>query len=250
MKTVCIIPARMGSSRFPGKPLAPLLGRPMLQHVYGRVRLSEDAGDVYVATCDAEIRDAVEAFGGSVIMTSSSHVRASERVAEAVEGLDADLVVMVQGDEPLVRPEMISTTVRAFRDDPSIECTNLGGRILFPEEFEDPNTIKVVVDLRSDALFFSREPVPTTSRLGFGSIRALKQVCIIGFTKQLLETYVRLDPTPLEEAESIDMLRLLEHGRTVRIIPTDWDSHAVDTPEDLRTVEALLRADPLLPAYF
>lgn len=239
----------MGSNRFPGKPLAPLLGRPMLQHVYGRVRLAKDAGDVYVATCDAEIRDAVEAFGGRVIMTADSHVRASERVAEAVEGMEADLVIMVQGDEPLVQPEMISATVRAFRDDPSVGCTNLGGRILSQEEFADPNTIKVVVDRKSNALFFSREAIPTTTRLAFGDIRPLKQVCIIGFRKPLLEAYVRLDPTPLEEAESIDMLRLLEHGHEIRILPTDLESHAVDTMDDLRIVEGLLRADRLVPLY-
>jgi 3-deoxy-manno-octulosonate cytidylyltransferase (CMP-KDO synthetase) len=162
MKIVAIIPARMGSSRFPGKPLAPILGRPMIEHVYRRTNLCRALDDVIVATCDTEILEAVEAFGGKAIMTSPAHERASDRVAEAAADLDCDVIVMVQGDEPMTYPEMIAESLEPFlKGNEEAACVNLTARIKSQKEFEDPNTIKVVMDQDGFALYMSREPIPT-----------------------------------------------------------------------------------------
>jgi 3-deoxy-manno-octulosonate cytidylyltransferase (CMP-KDO synthetase) len=246
---VAVIPARMGSSRFPGKPIAPLLGRPILVHVYRRVAMSAAVSATYVATCDEEIRAVAEGFGAPVIMTSRAHERASDRVAEAARQLDADIVVLVQGDEPMTMPGMIDAAVAPMIDDPSIPCVNLTTRIATEAEWRDPNTIKVVTDLRGNALFFSRQPIPSAGVRGFGAIPVYKQVCIIPFRRAALSEYAALAPTPLELAESIDMMRFLEHGRRVRMVESDVDSHAVDTEADRRRVELLLREDPLTRTY-
>ncbi|MBM4442290.1 MAG: 3-deoxy-manno-octulosonate cytidylyltransferase [Candidatus Rokubacteria bacterium] len=245
---VAVIPARMGSSRFPGKPLAPLLGRPMIEHVYRRVAMSRAVRETYVATCDEEIRKAAEAFGAPVIMTSPAHERASERVAEAARALAADIVVLVQGDEPMTTPGMVDAAVAPMQADPSIGCANLAARITTEAEWRDPNTIKVVMDRRGNALYFSRQPIPSCAR-GFDRVPVFKQVCVIPFRRATLLEYAALAPTPLERAESIDMMRLLEHGRAVRMVETDACSHAVDTDDDRRRVEALLREDPLSRTY-
>lgn len=247
-RVVAVIPARMNSSRFPGKPLAPLLGRPLIEHVARRAAMCETLEAVYVATCDEEIRGAVEGFGGRVLMTSAAHERASDRAAEAAESFEADVVVMVQGDEPLVTPDMISASVAPLFDDASVACVNLARRIRTREEYEDPDTIKVVMNARGEALFFSRAPIPSGA-FGAGGVPVFKQVCVIPFRRDFLREFARLPPTPLERAESIDMLRALEHGRRVLLIETEAETHAVDTPEDLRLVESLMKDDPLVPLY-
>ena len=229
--------------------MAPILGRPMIEHCYHRTAQCQALESVYVATCDEEIKAAVEGFGGKAIMTSSSHQRASDRVAEAAAGLSADIVVMVQGDEPMVTPQMVDAAVEPMVQDPSIYCVNLAKRIESEEEYRDPNTIKMVMDRHGDALYFSREPVPSHRALGFNNIPVFKQVCIIPFRREFLLEYARLEPTPLEQAESIDMLRVLEHGYKVRLIETEVGTHAVDTAEDLAMVESLMAQDPLVAAY-
>ncbi len=250
MKIAAIIPARMGSSRFPGKPLAPILGCPMIEHVYRRTKMSQALDTVIVATCDAEIVESVEAFGGKAVMTSPAHERASDRVAEAAVDLDADVIVMVQGDEPMTIPEMIDESlVPFFADDKAVACVNLTARIKSKKEFEDPNTIKVVMDRDGCALYMSREPIPTLHLQNFDEITAFKQVCIIPFTAAALQEFVKLAPTPLEVAESIDMMRFIEHGRKVKMIETSFSTQAVDTPDDLKRVEELLRQDQLTPKY-
>jgi 3-deoxy-manno-octulosonate cytidylyltransferase (CMP-KDO synthetase) len=249
MRAVAVVPARMGSSRFPGKPLARIAGRPMIEHVYKRAALSEAIEAVHVATCDEEIARETEAFGGSAIMTSAAHERASDRVAEAAESLDADVVVMVQGDEPLTTPGMIDAALDPFRRDGDVSCTNLIAPIASDGEFLDPNTIKVVRDGRNRALFMSREPIPTMRGGGFERIEAWKQVCVIPFRRDALTEFAALPPTRLEIAESIDMLRFLEHGREVHLVETGAGTQAVDTPEDLLAVEALMGEDPLVAQY-
>ena len=249
MKIVGMIPARMGSSRFPGKPLAPILGLPMIQHVYARIAMCAALDEVYVATCDREIHEGVAAFGGRSIDTSTRHQRASDRCAEAAEGLDADIVVMVQGDEPMTVPEMIDAAIGPMVERPEVQCVNLAKRIETQDEYLDPNTIKVVMNHRGEALYFSREPIPTRRQVGFDSLSVFKQVCIIPFRRDFLLTYASLDPTRLEESESIDMLRALEHGYKVHMVETERSSHAVDTPADLAMVEALMRHDPLVRQY-
>lgn len=247
-RIAAVVPARMGSSRFPGKPLAPLLGRPMIEHVVRRAALCPLLDAVYVATCDDEIRLAAAAFGASVIMTSSSHERASDRVAEAAELLDADIVVMVQGDEPMITPAMIEAAVAPMLADETIGCVNLARRITSPADRTDPNTIKVVMNAEGDALYFSRAPIPAAAS-ALEPAEAFRQVCVIPFRRAFLREFARLAPTPLERAESIDMLRALEHGRRVRMVLTDADTRSVDTPADLRLVERLMRDDPLVERY-
>lgn len=244
MKILALIPARMGSSRFPGKPMAPILGKPMIGHVYERVVQSPVVDLVAVATCDHEIAHYVESIGGTAVMTGSHHERASDRCAEALELLESerdcryDIVVMVQGDEPMMHPDMIGEAVQPMLEDPNILVVNLLGRIKDDVEFEDRNCIKVVCDLNGNALYFSREPIPTRSKVD--DVPMGKQVCIIPFRRDFLLEYTDLAPTPLEVAESVDMMRVLEHGLSVRMVPTMHDSQAVDTLEDLRKVEALL----------
>ncbi len=240
----------MGSSRFPGKPLASILGRPMIEHVYRRTAMCSELDEVFVATCDQEIRDSVTTFGGRAIMTSSSHQRASDRVAEAAASFSADIIVMIQGDEPMTYPQMIGASLVPFRNgDNQIACVNLTARIQTEEEFADPNTIKVVMDTHGFAVYMSREPIPTRHLQPFDQLAAFKQVCIIPFTAASLQEFIRLPPTPLEVAESIDMLRFIEHGHKVKMVETEYATHAVDTPEDLMRVEKLLEKDPLAKEY-
>ena len=249
MKVVGIIPARMGSSRYPNKPLTKILGRPMIEHVYKRSALCKTLDLVAVATPDQEIFQAVEAFGGQALMTSSAHTRASDRVAEAAEHTGGDIVINIQGDEPLIHPEMIELAVRAVAEDRNIFCSNLISKISGPEEFHDPNTIKVVRDRAGFALYFSREPIPTGRYLAGESAQAYKQVCVIPFWRETLTKFLELPPTALELAESIDMLRILEHGYRVKLVESRFDTHAVDVPKDVPVVEDLMRKDPVTSSY-
>jgi len=245
MKVIALIPARMGSSRFPGKPLAKILGKPMVGHVYDQVKQCELLTKTAVATCDNEIKKYVESIGGEVVMTSNLHERASDRCAEALEhiekqdGVQYDIVVMVQGDEPMTHPGMITEAVTPMLSDPKILVTNLLGDIQTPEEFEDRNCIKVVCDQWSNAIYFSREPIPTRSKMI--DVPMKKQVCIIPFTRKFLLEYTELVPTQLEVAESIDMLRVLEHGLKVKMVPTKYHTYPVDTENDLKRVEEIIR---------
>jgi len=250
MNILALIPARMGSSRFPGKPMATLLGKPMIGHVYERVSQNSLLMTTVVATCDSEIANYIEGIGGRAVMTGSHHERASDRCAEALnileaqDGVNYDVVVMVQGDEPMIHPDMISEAVNPMLADPTLQIVNLLGKIESTAEFEDRNCIKVVCDLQSNALYFSREPIPTRSKISV--IPMEKQVCIIPFRRDFLLEYTRMAPTPLEIAESVDMMRVLEHGLRVRMVPTQHSSHAVDTPADLLKVEQLMAAMPAI----
>jgi 3-deoxy-manno-octulosonate cytidylyltransferase (CMP-KDO synthetase) len=243
MNILAIIPARMGSSRFPGKPMEKILDKPMIGHVYENVIKCDLLTKTVVATCDQEISDYINSIGGQAIMTSDKHERASDRCAEALgyleeDGIQYDIVVMVQGDEPMTHPDMISEAVAPMLKNPEIIVTNLLGEVESEEEFEDRNCIKVVCDLDSNALYFSREPIPTGK---FGKISIKKQVCVIPFTRDFLIEYTSLKPTPLEIAESVDMMRVLEHGLKVKMIPTKHITQAVDTLDDLKKVEELMR---------
>ncbi|MDP3086729.1 MAG: 3-deoxy-manno-octulosonate cytidylyltransferase [Methylotenera sp.] len=245
MKILALIPARMGSSRFPGKPMAPILGKPMIGHVYDRVAKSSMLSMTAVATCDQEIYDYIESIGGVAVMTADTYERASDRCAEALLKLEKanntryDIVVMVQGDEPMTHPDMIAEAVQPMLDDPAIQVTNLLGKIKDIAEFEDRNCIKVVCDLNGNAMYFSREAIPTRCKVE--NIPMGKQVCIIPFRRDYLIEYTKLLPTPLEIVESVDMMRILEHGMKVRMVPTLHDTQAVDTPADLQKVAGLMR---------
>jgi 3-deoxy-manno-octulosonate cytidylyltransferase (CMP-KDO synthetase) len=250
MKVAAVIPVRMGSSRFPGKPLTPIMGRTMVEHVYHRTAMCQDLdGGVYIATPDDEIVKAVEAFGGKVIMTSPDHTRASDRVAEAAESIDADIIVLIQGDEPLITPEMVEMSYQPLLKDDTIFCTNLTRRIDTEEEFRDPNTIKVTMDLDGYALYMSREPIPTTHNDDFSKIKAYKQVCIIPYPKKFLLEFARMEPTELEIVESIDMLRIMQRGLRVKMVECTEVTHSVDVPNDVTIVERLMEDDPILARY-
>ena len=246
MKILALIPARMGSSRFPGKPMAKIAGKPMIGYVYERVSRSPILTTIAVATCDQVIFDYIQSIGGVAVMTADTYERASDRCAEALLKLEQmndiryDIVVMVQGDEPMTHPDMIAEAVQPMLVDHEILVTNLLGQIKDTAEFEDRNCIKVVCDLNSDALYFSREPIPTRCKVD--RIPMGKQVCIIPFRRDFLLHYTTLQPTPLEIAESVDMMRILEHGMKVRMVPTLHDTQAVDTPADLEKVARLMEA--------
>jgi 3-deoxy-manno-octulosonate cytidylyltransferase (CMP-KDO synthetase) len=209
---------------------------------------------VYVATCDPEIADYIRAIGGRVVMTKDTHERATDRTCEAMlkieeeRGERADIVVMVQGDEPMVVPEMIEQAVSPMLADPKIEVVNLMGVIADRTDHEDANEVKVVVDQKGYALYFSREPIPTW-RKGARSVPMLKQVCIMPFRRDFLLRFTTLPQTPLEVVESIDMLRCLEHGHRVRMVPSPVETYSVDNMEDLAEVEKAMEKDPLLGRY-
>ena len=254
MKIIGIIPARMASSRFPGKPLAPIRGIPMIGHVYFRSKMSVTLNEVYIATCDKEVMDYAASIGAPAIMTSSSHERASDRAAEAMQKIESqlkekvDIVVMIQGDEPMIYPEMIDDALRPMLLDPAILVVNLMANLDTQEEHEDPNEVKVVVDRKGFALYFSREPIPSRKK-GINNVPMLKQVCIIPFRRDFLLMFNNLAPTNLEVIESVDMLRVLEHGYRVKMVKSDHRTFSVDTPEDLACVEECMITDSLIKKY-
>lgn len=249
MRTVAVIPARMASTRFPGKPLAPIHGRAMIEHIFHRTRACADVDEVVIATPDEAIRTAAEAFGATVVMTGDHHERASDRMAEVATRMDADLWVLVQGDEPMLHPDMLTAAIGPFVRGEDVECVNLARRIIDERDLDDPNTIKVLIDLAGDALVMTRQRVPTLGPGGLAETPVHKQVCIIPFAAEALARYSALAPTPLERAESIDMMRLIEHGRRVRMVETPFDTHAVDTEADRLLVEGRMADDPLLGTY-
>ena len=254
MNVVGIIPARMSSTRFPGKPLAPIRGVPMIGHVYHRSKMSRELDNVYLATCDREIADYAKKIGAPCIMTSPQHPSAVDRTAEAVSKIEKeqkkkiDIVVMIQGDEPMLYPDMIDKAVRALKKDRTVLVANLMARLKSRQEHEDPNEVKVVVDRSNNALYFSREPIPSQKK-GGKDIPMLKQVCIIPFRRDFLITFKKIKRTKLEEIESIDMIRALEFGYKVRMVPTKHDTHSVDTRADLRHVDKMMRNDRLMKKY-
>jgi 3-deoxy-manno-octulosonate cytidylyltransferase (CMP-KDO synthetase) len=231
----------MASTRFPGKPLTPIAGRPMLEHCWRGASESELLDEVVVATCDDEIRDWAESAGVGCVMTSPAHERATDRVAEAAEQIDAEAFVLIQGDEPLVSASMIDAALRPVVDDGAF-CTNLVKRLRSEEELNSPNLVKVVADVSGRALYFSRSPIPTALHSGFEGIAAYNQVAIFGFRREALLEFARLSPTPYEIAESVDMLRYVEHGRTIQLVESTETTHAVDVPEDVAVVERMLAA--------
>ena len=227
----------MGSSRFPGKPLVPIHGRPMIEHVYLGTAACRSLAEVVVATCDEEIAAAAKSFGARAVMTSGRHERATDRVAEVSANDAAEIIVMVQGDEPLVCPEMVDSAIRPLVSDAAVDCVNLVAPIRSDVDFTDPNTIKVVGNRSGCALFFSRQAIPhaaVTDRF--------KQVCVMAFRRAALARFAEMPQGPLEIAESVDMLRFLENGMPVHLVQTDAETHAVDCPSDIAVVAGMLTA--------
>jgi 3-deoxy-manno-octulosonate cytidylyltransferase (CMP-KDO synthetase) len=251
MKIVCIIPARMAASRFPGKPLKQLLGMSLIQHVYCRCRLFEEFDRVVVATCDQAIADNIAAIGGEAVMTADMHERATDRVEEAAGRLgfdlgDQDLVLMVQGDEVLVTPQMLSEIVAEFRRTrPAV--VNLVSRLYSDDDHRDPNCVKAVVAQDRRILYFSRAPVPSRARTPDAPI--YQQTGIIAFRADFLRQFSKLPQTPLEKIESCDMMRVVEHGLPISAVLTSIETVGVDTEADRARAEKVLAADPLTKIY-
>ncbi|MBT4556798.1 MAG: 3-deoxy-manno-octulosonate cytidylyltransferase [Nitrospina sp.] len=253
MKAIGIIPARLGATRYPNKPMALIHGMPMVGHCYHRTRLTPGIDATYVATCDEEIAGYVRSIGGLAAMTSTSHTRATARTAEAMERIEvetgerADVVVMVQGDEPLISTEAIAETLDHFND-PAIEIVNIMSRLSTYEQFIDKNNVKVVVNRHNDALYFSREPIPSPWR-GFENIPMYMQTGIIAFRHDALLRFNQMDETQLEQIESVDMNRVLETGGRIRMVLTQATTIGVDTPQELKDAEELMNDDPTLARY-
>ena len=254
MNSVAIIPARMDSSRYPGKPMVEIRGMPMIGHVLLRTELADSVDHAYVATCDDVILEYVRSVGGNAVRTADTHERATDRTAEAVrkieEELEArfDIVVMVQGDEPMVTPEMVESLHAELAGDPALPMANLMVAVETQEERADPNAVKVVVDPKRNALYFSRAPIPS----GEGwpvDFPTYRQLGIIGFRRDFLFRFSELQMTPLERIESVDMLRPLEHGLPVRMVLADRNTIGVDTPEDLGRVKRAMQQDQLVETY-
>jgi 3-deoxy-manno-octulosonate cytidylyltransferase (CMP-KDO synthetase) len=253
MKAIGIIPARMGASRFPGKPMATLLGMPMIGHCYHRTRLAPGLSEVYVATCDRVIADYIDSIGGKTVLTSPLHDRASTRTAEALEILERDLseefevVVMVQGDEPIIAPDVVGETLTHF-DDKTVEIVNIMSKITSKDVFFDQNNVKVVVDCNSDALYFSREPIPSHWK-GWEQLPKFMQTGIIAFRRRALLDFNSMPEMALERYESIDMNRILESGGSVRMVATSDFTIGVDTEEELFLAEKFLESDLAIKRY-
>lgn len=253
MNVVAVIPARMGASRFPGKPMAKIHGMPMIGHCYYRTILAIGRNSTYVATCDEEIASYIKEIGGKVIMTSSSHTRATTRSAEAmklVESIDKikiDIIVMVQGDEPLIQPKSIKEMLPFF-ESPNIDIVNIMSKIESYEQFIDKNNVKVVVDKDFNALYFSREPIPSPWK-GRKKIPMFMQTGIIAFRRDILLQFNDLQESPLEIIESIDMNRVLENSGSIKMLASNLISFGVDTQLELNEAEDIMRADKTLNKY-
>ena len=254
MNIIGIIPARMASTRFPNKPMANILGMPMIGHCLKRCLMCNLLTDVYVATCDKIIYDYTESIGGKAIMTLDTHERASDRTAEAMLKIEEkigekiDIVVLLQGDEPMTNASMIESAVKPLLDDSNLKITNLYASITSIEEFENPNEVKVVLDCESNALYFSREPIPSRKK-GVIDVPMYKQVCVIPFRRDFLLEYNEMEETQLEIIESVDMMRLLENGIKVKMVYIQEDNFSVDTPDDLENVTELMKKDELVKFY-
>jgi len=251
MKPICVIPARMGSSRFPGKPLAPMLGLALVLHVFERCKLYEGFGEVLIATCDEEIKVACEAHGAPVVMTADTHERCTDRVQEAVETkypdmADDQIIIMVQGDEVLVSPTMIGDVADAQKKT-GAPVVNLGSRLSTTADHDDPNTVKVIAAPNGRALAFSRAPIPSRSRAD--EVPMFQQTGVMAFTYGFLRDFASLPQTPLEILEAIDMLRVLEHGMELYVVFTETETIGVDTPADLKRGEQCLSDEPLTQLY-
>lgn len=253
MRVVGIIAARMASSRFPGKPLVLVRGVPMIGHVYHRARLARQMHDVWIATCDQSIIEYSTQIGANAVLTRDTHERATDRIAEALPyiedrtGQRVDVAVLVQGDEPMLRPEMLDELISGMIES-GASVANLMNPIADDVEFEDPNTVKVVTDAEGYALYLSREPIPSRRKFS-GKVPMWKQLGLIAFTREALLEYSALPATRLEQIESVDMNRLLEHGRKLLMVPSMHRITAIDTPEDRIRVEGLMAGDGLMSAY-
>ncbi|HDN84551.1 3-deoxy-manno-octulosonate cytidylyltransferase [Candidatus Aerophobetes bacterium] len=233
MRVLGVIPARYGSTRLEGKPLADIMGKPMIQYVYENAAKSSILDELIVATDNIRIKEAVEKFGGKAMLTSPSHPTGTDRVAEVAKNFDPQVVVNIQGDEPFINPGMIDEVVEPLLEDKEIPMGTLMHEITEKEDFNNPNVVKVVTDKLGFALYFSRSLIPYPRKTE--KHRVFEHIGIYSFQKEFLLKFTRLEPTPLEQTESLEQLRVLESGYRIKVVLTRYKYVAlsVDTPEDL-----------------
>ena len=240
MKILCVIPARYASTRLPGKPLADIAGKPMIRHVYERACQAQKPDMVLVATDHEQVYAAVKAFGGQALMTSPHHPTGTDRLAEVARAYeDYEVIINVQGDEPLIAPEVIDRLAAAFEVEEELNMATLA-TVMDQEEYDKPSAVKVVTDRHGYALYFSRSLIPFP-RVTTGEVPVYKHIGIYAYRRDFLLTYASLPPTPLERTESLEQLRALEHGYRIKVLITDFQSIGVDTPEDLEKVNQLFK---------
>ncbi len=252
-KISAVIPARYGSTRFEGKPLADILGKPMIQHVYEGVRQSKLIDEVIVATDDQRIREAVISFGGKAVMTSPTHFSGTDRVAEVARKLRSEIIVNVQGDEPLIKGDVIDKAIRPLLADDGLLLSTLMTPIEEVRDWLNPHIVKVVVDQKNFALYFSRSPIPFPRELQIGRLesnpfgtnrplpkRVFKHIGVYVFRRKFLLQFSKMKPTPLEKLEKLEQLRALENGHRIKVSAVDYEPVCVDTPDDIQKVEALI----------
>jgi len=243
MKIVVIIPARYSSTRFEGKPLQPIDGKPMIQRVYESAKMSEIVTDVAVATDDQRIFDAVSKFGGKAIMTGSDNRTGTDRVAEAADkmGLNPDdILVNIQGDQPCVVPQHLDDVVRPFLSEKNVAMSTLAFKIVNQDEITNPKDCKVTFDKKGYAMYFSRSPIPL-ARDDDTVFDTYKHLGVYAYTRRFLETFRNLPQGELEAIEKLEQLRVLEHGHRIRVVVTDYDSPEVDLPQDIVRIEKILK---------
>lgn len=242
-----IIPARWGATRFPGKPLHPIAGRPLVQRVWERARAARELADVVIATDDGRIARAAEGFGARVVLTRPEHPSGTDRIAEAAAILGGGFshVLNIQGDEPTVDPALLDRLAAAMRADPGLPMVTAACPLRDPADFENPHCVKVVVSRNGDALYFSRSAIPHgAATAAGGALLPLRHQGIYGYTRAFLAEFVRWEPSPLERTERLEQLRALENGARIRVLVTEHESLGVDTPEDVARVERrILAAD-------
>ena len=260
MKVVAVIPARYGSTRFEGKPLADILGKPMIRWVYEGVCESKLIDRTIVATDDQRIMDAVHQFGGKAMMTSPTHVTGSDRVAEVGRKLRDEIIVNIQGDEPILRGSIIDKAIRPLLKDPKIPMATLMTRIEEVKDWINPNVVKIVVDQKGFALYFSRSPIPyprdlnvqkllSTTSAGRNLLphRVFKHIGVYVYRRNFLLRFSKMKPSPLEKLEKLEQLRALENGYPIKVTLVDYEPLSVDTPEDLKKVVSFLSNPNLRP---
>ncbi len=260
MKISAIIPARYGSTRFEGKPLADILGKPMIQYVYEGVRQSKWIDEVIVATDDQRIEEVVQSFGGIAAMTSPTHFTGTDRVAEVARKLKSEIVVNVQGDEPLIKGNIIDKAIQPLMGDETLQLSTLMTRIEEVRDWLNPHIVKVVVDQKNFALYFSRSPIPFPRELQIGRLesnpfgtsrplpkKVFKHIGVYVFRRKFLLQFSKMKQTPLEKLEKLEQLRALENGYRIKVNLVDYEPLSVDTPEDLQKVITYFSPRPDLP---
>ena len=237
MKFACVIPARYASTRLPGKPLADIAGKPMIQRVYEQVAKAKKPALIIVATDDQRVFDKVESFGGMALMTQPNHPTGTDRLAEvASHHQDVDVIINVQGDEPLIDADVIDQLADLFLEDADLQMATVASPLL-EDEYDEPSAVKVICNKQGDAMYFSRSLIPYPRHAFINP--PIKHVGIYAYRRQFLLDYAKMDPTPAEETESLEQLRALENGYAIRVIKTDKRFVGVDTPEDLERVNAI-----------